>query len=52
MFKQEVYAIEKIIDFEEKKTQRQREMDFKHSQLLKEQQEVMKNIEYMLKAHS
>eukprot|EP00347_Sterkiella_histriomuscorum_P008890 403343355 len=51
MFKQEVYAIERIIEFEERKTQRQKDMEFKHSQLLKEQQEVMKNIEYMLKAN-
>lgn len=28
MFKQEVYAIEKIIEFEERKNHRQKEMDF------------------------
>lgn len=51
MFKQELYAIERIIEFEERKTQRSKDMDFKHQQLLKEQQEVMKNIEFMLKAN-
>lgn len=50
MFKQEIYAIEKIVEFEQRKVTRQQEMDFKHQQLLKEQQEVMKNIEYMLKS--
>ncbi|CDW83173.1 UNKNOWN [Stylonychia lemnae] len=51
MFKQELYAIEKIIEFEERKVSRQKDLDYEHSKLLKEQEEIMKNIEYMLKAH-
>ena len=51
MFKQEMYAIQRILEFEDKKQLREREMEFQHSKLLKEQEEVMKNIELMLKAH-
>ena len=46
-----MFAIEKILDFEERKRQRLQDIDFEQYQVLKEQQEVMKNIELLMRCY-
>ena len=42
--KQEIYAIERIVEFEERKNQRAKDIDFEHQKLLREQEEIMRSI--------
>ena len=46
-----MFAIEKILEFEERKRQRLQDIDFEQYQVLKEQQEVMKNIELLMRCY-
>ena len=50
LYKQEIFAIQRIVEFEERKIQRTRDIEFEHQKLLKEQEDIMKNIEHLLKA--
>jgi hypothetical protein len=51
LFKQEMYAIERIVEFEERKNQRTKDMDFEHAKLIEQQNQLMKNIELLLNAN-
>lgn len=50
-FKLEMAAIEKIVEFEERKRRRVKDVEFEQFQVLKEQEEVMRNIELLMKCY-
>jgi hypothetical protein len=50
-FKEEVAMMQKLIEVEERKKRRKQEIEFEEFQILKEQQEVMKNIELLMKCY-
>ena len=50
-FREEVTTIERIVEFEERKRKRLEDIDFEQFQVLREQQEVMRNIEILMKCY-
>jgi hypothetical protein len=50
-FKEEVAMMQKLIEVEERQKRRKQEIEFEEFQILKEQQEVMKNIELLMKCY-
>lgn len=44
--------MERLFENEERNNRRKKEMDFKHAQLLKQQEELMFNIENLLRANT
>ena len=50
-FREEVATIERIVEFEERKRKRLEDIDFEQFQVLREQQEVMRNIEILMKCY-
>lgn len=50
-WKEERELMEKIVEVEERRQRRRQEIEFEEFQILKEQQEVMKNIEILMKCY-
>ena len=50
-FKEEMAGMQKIVEVEERQRRRKQDIEFEELQILKEQQEVMKNIELLMKCY-
>ena len=50
-FKEEMAVMQKIVEVEERQRRRKQDIEFEELQILKEQQEVMKNIELLMKCY-
>ncbi len=50
-FKEEMAVMQKIVEVEERQRKRKQDIEFEELQILKEQQEVMKNIELLMKCY-
>lgn len=50
-FKEEMAVMQKIVEVEERQRMRKQDIEFEELQILKEQQEVMKNIELLMKCY-
>ena len=50
-FKEEMAVMQKIVEVEERQRRRKQDIEFEELQILKEQQEVMKNIELLIKCY-
>ena len=50
-FKEEMQVMQKIVEVEERQRKRKQDIEFEEFQILKEQQEVMKNIELLMKCY-
>jgi len=50
-FKEEMAVMQKIVEVEERQRRRKQDIEFEELQILKDQQEVMKNIELLMKCY-